>query len=135
MKSKNIFIAILFAFICQPLFGQVSGIPEADSLLRLKDKLILHKGKNSLEYKWVHYQWIQWIKGREEEHCLFITNDYVNQKEFVLPKETPDGCIGIFLIEGDMYRYKKDTMIYVSKPITFEGFMNTLVEEAVSNDQ
>ena len=107
-------ILITLFFLPLSLFCQTSGIPEQDSLLEKKDRLlvlnILSGGKYQLEYDWLDFQWHQWVKGKKERLCMFL---FEGKVEYV--RCFPD--------MGIVPSYSGDTLIHRPLPISFEAFM------------
>ena len=66
---------------------------------------------------WMHYQWLQWVRGSEVKKCIY---------------EEMDGTTNIGSCpESDEWIINMigDTMIYEPKPIDFEEFFNEWIEE------
>lgn len=129
-------ITIILAFSIQFSNAQMSGIPEQDSLLELKDKLFLmcneQMRNDDPNYHstfemllWVKYQWIQWVNGEKVlRKCRFSENPKKGFNE-----------LGYILMYNDPlspYSCNGDTLVKIPKPISYEGFMNWRIENAIN---
>lgn len=121
-------ILILLLF---PLFSiaQLSGIPEQDSLLRLKDALFIKgtiqeqtRDLNAVEtkmlYAWVDYQWIQWVKQPKIVYEI-IKPEF--KPEFFAPKEFKVKCIC----------ERRDTIIKRPPVIDYKDFLDWRIKEVL----
>ena len=128
---------IFFTLITINCTAQMSGVPEQDSLLELKDKLFLKAGKNSIEYQWVRYQWLQWVGGEKKKFCVyrhsFLTDGtYTFFTDDTYIAECPQLHPGGLLIVDK--NYLGDTLIYIPRPISFKGFMDWKVGEKLKEE-
>ncbi len=111
---KNMIIPVLF-LLPATLFGQISGIPEQDSILFKKDRIMILNmasgGKYQLEYDWLSFQWQQWVMGKKQRMCMYSSKYGVYYTECGIDP-------------GFDSNYLKDTLIHIPLPISFEGFMD-----------
>ena len=129
----KLLIALLFTTLATAAQAQTHGVPEIDSLIKVKDKLLasimLETDKREeanmiFAYSWTVYQLDKWLEGEEKKMCIY--RDYGTGGEFIASCPEP-------------YEYitneHRDTMVYMPKEITFDGFIryytNRLVKESI----
>jgi len=124
---------LLFAALATAAQAQTHGVPEIDSLIEVKDKLLVsimletdkrEEANMIFAYKWTVYQLDKWLDGEEKKMCIY--KDYGTGGEFMASCPEPYEYI------TNEYR---DTMVHVPKEITFDGFMrdytNRLVKKTI----
>ena len=111
--------------------AQLSGIPEQDSLLKLKDELvtlswIAKNPKEAYDYhllsEWTRFQWLQWVKG-----------DFVEVRcKYALVKGI-DINTGkrLFIVYDKNSKYKcfGDTLVKIPKEINYELFLSWKIKQ------
>lgn len=122
-------ITIVLAFIVHLSNAQISGIPEQDSLLELKDELFLKVNEQMRNddpnwndtfecLLWVKYQWIQWVRTPKKPMEYYIP-------ERGDPFFTPAG-FGVKCVCE-----KRDTFVKTPPVITYEGFMDWRIKNVL----
>lgn len=112
-QLKKLVFVLLFLPVC--LFAQMSGIPEQDSLLVKKDRVMILNlrsgGIFQLEYDWLDFQWRQWVGGKKQRLCMFSSGKEIYYSECVIDPGIDPNYLG-------------DTLIHRPLPISFEKFMD-----------
>lgn len=131
-KAISIIVIMIFSMSAK---AQTYGVPEIDSLIEAKDKLMvsimLETNKREeanliFLYSWTVYQLEKWIDGGYEKRCYY--EGYNGEPNFI------SKCPEPYEYVTNEYR---DTMVYIPKEITFDNFMETytnrLIREAASH--
>jgi len=127
MTKLILFTILLFPAIS---FCQITGIPQLDSLIELRDDLRLrntvgkytkagHEPELYIDaLAWLEFQIECWEGGRWEKRCIFQT---AGGDEFIYDCNTRGG---VELPDRDHFANIRDTMIYFPRHISAVDFEN-----------